>query len=162
MKFKVTLKDPDGVYESIEDAAKSAANEVAGVLELDDEDRASFVERKTEKLKKLCSKWFEYGEYLTVEIDTEAETCVVVLRGGAAMNELKAAVREQRDEIERIAAGLVRAGIPLWAAMERAWEIYRKRKARAELSELRRKDSNDGPSDNNSRLGRSLREGTDT
>jgi len=78
MKFKVTLKDPDGVYESIEDAAKSAANEVAGVLELDDEDRASFVERKTEKLKKLCSKWFEYGEYLTVEIDTEAETCVVV------------------------------------------------------------------------------------
>jgi len=77
------------------------------------------------------------------------------------MNELKAAVREQRDEIERI-AGLVRAGIPLWAAMERAWEIYRKRKARAELSELRRKDSNDGPSDNNSRLGRSLREGTDT
>lgn len=71
-------------------------------------------------------------------------------------------VARQRREQNARYAGLVRAGIPLWAAMERAWEIYRKRKARAELSELRRKDSNDGPSDNNSRLGRSLREGTDT
>lgn len=51
MKFKVTLKDPDGVYESIEDAAKSAANEVAGVLELDDEDRASFVAENREAQK---------------------------------------------------------------------------------------------------------------
>lgn len=29
-------------------------------------------------MKELCKKWFEYGEYLTVEIDTDAKTCTVV------------------------------------------------------------------------------------
>jgi len=26
----------------------------------------------------IASKWIHYGEYITVEIDTEAKTCVVV------------------------------------------------------------------------------------
>jgi hypothetical protein len=30
------------------------------------------------KVQELCSTWFSYGEYLTVEIDTEAKTCTVL------------------------------------------------------------------------------------
>lgn len=40
---------------------------------------------------------------------------------------LTEALRETDREIERIAAGLVRAGVPLWTAIERAREIYRRR-----------------------------------
>ena len=29
------------------------------------------------KAAEVCSKWFRYSELLTVEIDTEAQTCVV-------------------------------------------------------------------------------------
>lgn len=77
------------------------------------------------------------------------------------MNELKAAVREQRDEIERIAAGLVRAGIPRSGPR---WNERGKSIANGKREQNYRNygDSKDGPSDNNSRLGRSLREGTDT
>lgn len=74
MKFEVTMKDPDGVYDCIQDAAKEWAGQVTGV---DEEERESLVESKHEKLQKICKKWFEYGEYLTVEIDTEAESITV-------------------------------------------------------------------------------------
>ena len=30
-----------------------------------------------EEIKELAKKWFNYGEYLTVEIDTDAKTCTV-------------------------------------------------------------------------------------
>ena len=37
----------------------------------------------------------------------------------------------QRD-IEREAAALVRKGVPLWAAMERAWKIVRRKRGENE------------------------------
>ena len=36
------------------------------------------IELRVEKALDVASKWFEYGEYLTVEIDTEKETIRVV------------------------------------------------------------------------------------
>jgi hypothetical protein len=75
MKFKITMKDPDGFGDSLQDAAKEMAEQVTGV---DEEEREALIEYKQEKLSEICKKWFEYSEYLTVEIDTEAETCVVV------------------------------------------------------------------------------------
>lgn len=77
MKFQITLKDPDGVYESIEDAAKEAVAAVAGV---DEDEREGLIESKRKKLAELFGKWCEYGEYLTVEVDTDEKTCVVVPR----------------------------------------------------------------------------------
>lgn len=34
-------------------------------------------ESEREQVAELCEKWFEYGEYLTVEIDTDEMTCLV-------------------------------------------------------------------------------------
>lgn len=31
-----------------------------------------------DEIKALANRWFKHGEYLTVEIDTESETCTVV------------------------------------------------------------------------------------
>lgn len=75
MKFKVTMKDPDGVYESREEAIKQDVAEIPG---LSDEEREAVIEKRRETLRDLIGKWFEYDEYLTVEVDTEAGTCVVV------------------------------------------------------------------------------------
>jgi hypothetical protein len=75
MKFKITMKDPDGFYDCLADAARDAADQVTG---LDDDERDALIDTKKEKLSELLSKWFQYSEYLTVEVDTEAQTCVVV------------------------------------------------------------------------------------
>jgi hypothetical protein len=74
MKFRVHMKDPDTLGDAIDDAVK---DDVAA-LNLPPDESEQLVECRSEKASKLCSKWFEYGEYLTVEIDTDAGTCVVV------------------------------------------------------------------------------------
>jgi radical SAM superfamily enzyme with C-terminal helix-hairpin-helix motif len=81
VKFRVTMKDPDTLYDAIREAV---AKQVDGSSANDDEEREMLIESRTEKVGKLCRKWFGYGEYLTVEIDTDAKTCVVIPEGGAA------------------------------------------------------------------------------
>ncbi len=74
MKFKITLKDPDGVQDCMDDAAKEYAKNVP---DLSDEEREAVREKRRELIGAVCSKWFEYGEYLRVEIDTDAKTITV-------------------------------------------------------------------------------------
>lgn len=75
MKFTVLMKDPDTLHDAIRDAVRA---EVAK-LGLDDvEERMAVEERRHEKVGEVCSRWFKYGEYLAVEIDTEAGTCTVL------------------------------------------------------------------------------------
>jgi len=75
MKFKVHMKDPDTLSDAVEEAVKVEVDAMPG---LDAEEKEQLVETRAEKVRGLCGKWFEYGEYLTVEIDTEAQTCTVV------------------------------------------------------------------------------------
>jgi hypothetical protein len=78
MIFRVTMKDPDTLHDAIRDAVAKLPMEG-----LDDEEAELVREKRAEKVGELCSrKWFEYGEYLTVEIDTEAKICVVVPKKG--------------------------------------------------------------------------------
>lgn len=80
MKFRVTMKDPDSLYDAAEYAAKDALAATEGI---DDEEREMLRDARSAKLRELAAMWFEYGEYLTVEIDTEAESIRVVPRGEA-------------------------------------------------------------------------------
>lgn len=73
VKFKVTMKDPDTLHECIRDAVAETVKNV----EAEDE-AAALVEVREERCRKVAAKWFKYGEYLTVEIDTDSGTCVVV------------------------------------------------------------------------------------
>lgn len=75
MKFKVTMKDPDTLGDAIHEAVKADVVKIEG---LDEEERDAVQEERQEKVAGLCATWFEYGEYLCVEIDTEAKTCTVV------------------------------------------------------------------------------------
>lgn len=76
MKFRVTMKDPDTLSDAINEAAKKMLAAVEGM----DTDRELLVERRCEELSTLANNWFEYGEYVTIEIDTEAKTAIVCER----------------------------------------------------------------------------------
>ena len=75
MKFKVTLKDPDGFYDCITDAVESSLN---GTTFSDEEEFEKISEIRRENIKTAISKWVEYGEYITIEFDTTAGTATVV------------------------------------------------------------------------------------
>jgi len=57
MKVQLTFKTPDVVDEAVK--------------EIESQEEAAIVNN-------LACKWIDYGEYITVEIDTEKETCVVL------------------------------------------------------------------------------------
>ena len=56
MKFTVTLKDPDGIYDSIDEAAKEEAK----------------------RIEETVGGFFEYGDYVHIEVDTDAGTAILV------------------------------------------------------------------------------------
>ena len=65
MKFQVTFKDTDALYDALYDA-------------IDKEDFSNLSEVEYDEVKQsraetvnglCCEKWFKWGEYLTVEID---------------------------------------------------------------------------------------------
>jgi ABC-type amino acid transport substrate-binding protein len=81
MKFRVTMKSPDCLEDSISGAINDSSLDwdlISKEHTEFDELRESEIHTKIEETKELCKKWFKYGEYITVEIDTEAKTCVVV------------------------------------------------------------------------------------
>lgn len=73
MKIKITMKDPDGVYESIEESIREDIARIEGLTEAD---REALIESRREALD--LGEWVEYGEYVTVEIDTDEGTARVV------------------------------------------------------------------------------------
>jgi hypothetical protein len=83
MKFRVTMKDPDTLHDAIRKAVKAELRKFDEEFEETEyahtpEESAALLERRCEKHAGQCGRWFKYGEYLTVEIDTDAGTCVVV------------------------------------------------------------------------------------
>ena len=75
MKFRVTMKDPDTLDDAIRDAVKAEVAEIQGI---DDDERENLIQSRGEGIGDKCRQWFEYGEYLVVEIDTEANTATVI------------------------------------------------------------------------------------
>lgn len=74
MKIRVTFKDPDVVADEIE---RCVSADVA-TLGLSKVEADAVAELRAEKVVEFVSKWVKYGEYITVEFDTDAGTAVVV------------------------------------------------------------------------------------
>ena len=75
MKIKMQLKAPDGVYESIREAAEKQVSEMTG---LRDSEKESIIENRHEEISEQLKEWIEYGEYITIEFDTETGTATVL------------------------------------------------------------------------------------
>ena len=56
MKFIVNMKTPDCIYCSL----------------------PCIYDDKYDEIAELCTKWFEYGEEVSLEVDTEKQTCTVL------------------------------------------------------------------------------------
>lgn len=74
MIFKVMMKDTDVLQEAVADAV----DEKLRNSELPEDEQEAVRELRVEKALDVAGRWFEYGEYLTVEIDTDKETIRVV------------------------------------------------------------------------------------
>lgn len=74
MKIKVTMKDPDTMYDAVQDAVKREVQ----AMGLPDDEAESLIEMRAEKEREKLAKWFEYGEYLACEFDTDAMTAAVL------------------------------------------------------------------------------------
>ncbi len=77
MKFKVQMKDPDVLI----DAITNALEDQPKPDDLDESEWKYLREIRADNVYKFAAQWFEYGEYLTVELDTDAQTCVVMKKG---------------------------------------------------------------------------------
>lgn len=73
MKFSITFKDPDGVYDSIREQAEESMRS----LDLSSDEFYEVREKRAERMLEFASRWLEYSEYVTVEFDTEANTATV-------------------------------------------------------------------------------------
>jgi len=76
MKFRVTLKDPDGFSDAIQDAVTEEVRK----LGLDADETEQLIEMRTSKAGDDLKHWVQYGEYVVIEFDTDAGTAVVVPR----------------------------------------------------------------------------------
>ncbi len=75
MKIRITFKDPDAPYDAIQEAAKEQVEAIEG---LDADEKESLVEGRVESIQEKLNPWIKYGEYITVEFDTEAKTATVI------------------------------------------------------------------------------------
>lgn len=74
MKIVVTLKDPDTLHDAVEDAFNATGKpEGVSVGEWSDIRDA----RAAEVRQRITTLWMPFGEYLTVEFDTDAGTATV-------------------------------------------------------------------------------------
>lgn len=74
-KFQVTFKDPDGPYDCIQEEARRQVNAIEGI---DEDEKEDLISSRVDKIKEVTGRWFQWGEYVTIEIDTETGTATVM------------------------------------------------------------------------------------
>ncbi len=75
MKFKVTFKDPDTLNDAISNAIRNTLEPQEG---FDEEEVEMVVEDRKKDIEKSVEAWVKYGEYITIEFDTELNTAIVI------------------------------------------------------------------------------------
>lgn len=64
MKIRICMKTPDALDNAIEEEIASASEDEKEILKAD--------------ALEIAEKWFKWNEIVTLEIDTDKKTCVVV------------------------------------------------------------------------------------
>ncbi len=74
MKLRVTFKTPDALGDAVNEAV---AADMAGLSGFDGEELDAIREVRVNKAYEACRKWVQWGEYVTIVIDTDAGTAEV-------------------------------------------------------------------------------------
>ncbi len=72
MKIQITMKDPDGVYDAVMEAA---CQNLGG---LDDDEVDTLIESRRTRIGDQLNRWVRFGEYVAIEIDLDAGTARVL------------------------------------------------------------------------------------
>jgi hypothetical protein len=75
MKIKITLRDPYGVYDAVDNAAEISARSVSGLSEHEID---QIKEARRVRIAEDVKPWIDHGEYVRIEIDTESGTATVL------------------------------------------------------------------------------------
>ena len=84
MIVQVKMKDPDTMYDAVQDAVIKEVNALRLSTGMPMDEAEELIKIRAEKVRAKMSKWFEYGEYLDVEFDTETMTAKVLDAGAIA------------------------------------------------------------------------------
>lgn len=79
MKIRVTFKDPDALFNVDSDFGTNK------IVSASKEEKQQIAELREREFRKLCSIWFNYGEYVTIEIDTDEKTAKILTAKEAEM-----------------------------------------------------------------------------
>lgn len=77
MKVYITFKTPDALEDAARDAAARVNESATADDRVDDEEAQQAADDAFDKVMEVGQKFIKYGEYLTVELDTETGTCTV-------------------------------------------------------------------------------------
>lgn len=80
MKLRVTMKDPDAILDAKADLRHELVNQLVNDLNISRTAAEVEVSERFSKLDHLVSQYFEWGEYVTIELDTDAGTATLVRR----------------------------------------------------------------------------------
>ena len=75
MKIKITLKDPDGICDAVDNAADISARSASGLSEHEID---QIKEARRVRIAEEVAPWIDHGEYVRIEIDTESGTATVL------------------------------------------------------------------------------------
>lgn len=84
MKFRVMFKTPDAVSGAVGQVVHGETNRQLreGGQDFDEEEFAAAADHILHNAIVFTRKWVKYGEYVTIEFDTEAGTATVIPTGG--------------------------------------------------------------------------------
>ena len=72
MKFTLVMKDPDGVHGCVDAAVSQSLADVT-----DPDERRALYELRISKFRDVLKRWVQFGEYITINIDTDSGTAQV-------------------------------------------------------------------------------------
>jgi len=78
MIFTITMKNPDVLDFTIKNMIDEIFTEEAFNNLKNEEEIEEIKEEKFDEIKEVCRKWFEYDEYIHLQIDTDLQTCKVL------------------------------------------------------------------------------------
>lgn len=79
MKIRMTFKDPDVVGDAFSDAEECMTEFLMKELGISKEAAEVETAFRLKKLKAIAARVFDYGEYVTIELDPDTETARVVM-----------------------------------------------------------------------------------
>lgn len=78
MKIHLCMKDPDALSDAIEDAVRNSVESLAMLEQLSEKEKEALMEVRMDQEREKCRHWLEYGEYINILIDTDADTAIVL------------------------------------------------------------------------------------